>query len=100
MSSVLGSGMKEFFTVMEVKKTEYEKEYKPELERRIKERVEEGKTEGLDKLMKDMNVGSTASAQRGISPSFNLTYNQSRCIWKPSQMERMKMMGTLSIPIQ
>lgn len=62
--------MKEFFTIMEMKKVEYEKEYKPELERRIKERVEGGKTEGLDKLMKDMNVGNTQpGAQHSIPPN-------------------------------
>ena len=60
MSSVTGVGMPEFFKAMEEKKLEYEKEYKPELERRIQERTEEKKTEGLDKLMKDMNVGSSA----------------------------------------
>jgi hypothetical protein len=46
------------------KKEEYDREYKPELERRIRERIEEGKTAGLDKLMKDMNVEST-SRQHG-----------------------------------
>ena len=50
----------EFFNAMKDKKTEYEREYKPELERRIRERVEEKKTEGLDKLMKDMDVGSAS----------------------------------------
>jgi len=49
---------------MEEKKLEYEKEYKPELERRIQERTEEKKTEGLDKLMKDMKVGSSALRPR------------------------------------
>jgi len=63
VSSVLGSGMKEFFEIMETKKGEYEKEYKPELERRIKERAEERKTEDLDKLMRDMKVGSAPDAQ-------------------------------------
>ena len=60
MSSLTGAGIVEFFNAMKEKKTEYEKEYKPELERRIRERVEEKKTEGLDKLMKDMDVGSTS----------------------------------------
>ena len=60
MSSITGAGIVEFFNVMKEKKTEYEKEYKPELEKRIRERVEEKKTEGLDNLMKDMDVGSTS----------------------------------------
>jgi hypothetical protein len=59
--------MPEFFKAMEEKKMEYEKEYKPELERRIQERTEEKKTEGLDKLMKDMKVGSSAPRPR-IAP--------------------------------
>ena len=59
--------MKEFFEIMETKKEEYEKEYKPELERRIKERAEERKTEGLDKLIRDMKVGSTPDAQHSKS---------------------------------
>jgi GPN-loop GTPase len=64
VSSVTGVGMPEFFKAMEEKKQEYEKEYKPELERRVQERMEEKKTEGLDKLMKDMNVGSSAPRPR------------------------------------
>ena len=64
MSSLIGTGMPEFFRVVEEKKEEYDREYKPELERRIRERVEEGKTAGLDKLMKDMNVEGT-SRQHG-----------------------------------
>jgi GPN-loop GTPase len=59
--------MKEFFTIMETKKEEYEKEYKPELERRIKEREEERKTEGLDNLMRDMKVGSNPRVQHSKS---------------------------------
>jgi GPN-loop GTPase len=59
--------MPEFFRVVGEKKEEYDREYKPELERRIQERVEEGKTAGLDKLMKDMKVGST-SRQHGKDP--------------------------------
>jgi hypothetical protein len=46
----------EFFETMADKRDEYERDYKPELERRIREREEEGKTEGLSKLMKDINV--------------------------------------------
>jgi GPN-loop GTPase len=64
VSSLIGTGMPEFFRVVGEKKDEYDREYKPELERRIRERVEEGKTAGLDKLMKDMEVGST-SRQHG-----------------------------------
>jgi GPN-loop GTPase len=60
VSSITGAGIGDFFNAMGEKKLEYEKEYKPELERRIRERVEEKKTEGLDKLMKDMNVGTTS----------------------------------------
>ena len=50
---------------MKAKKEEYDTEYKPELERRRKEREEEKKTEGLERLMKDMGVGSS---KPGISP--------------------------------
>jgi GPN-loop GTPase len=59
VSSITGNGVSEFFEVMGTKREEYEREYKPELERRIRERQEEGKTEGLDKLMEDMNVKNT-----------------------------------------
>jgi hypothetical protein len=59
--------MPEFFKAMEEKKLEYEKDYKPELERRIQERTEEKKTEGLDKLMKDMNVGSSTAPRPGTT---------------------------------
>jgi hypothetical protein len=58
VSSLTGAGVPEFFRTMADKRAEYENEYKPELERRIRERTEEGKTAGLDKLMKDMNVGT------------------------------------------
>jgi len=51
---------------VKAKKEEYDTQYKPELERRRKEREEEKKTEGLDRLMKDMGVGSS---KPGISPS-------------------------------
>jgi len=67
VSSVTGVGMPEFFKAMEEKKLEYEKDYKPELERRIQERTEEKKTEGLDKLMKDMNVGSSTAPRPGTT---------------------------------
>jgi GPN-loop GTPase len=60
VSSITGSGMEEFFIAAGEKKQEYEREYKPELERRIRERIEEKKTEGLDKLMKDMDMGSAS----------------------------------------
>jgi hypothetical protein len=56
VSSLTGAGVPEFFETMADKRDEYERDYKPELERRIREREEEGKTEGLSKLMKDMNV--------------------------------------------
>jgi hypothetical protein len=59
--------MPDFFKAMEEKKLEYEKDYKPELERRIQERTEEKKTEGLDKLMKDMNVGSNTAPRPGTT---------------------------------
>jgi GPN-loop GTPase len=60
VSSIIGSGMGEFFTAVGEKRQEYEREYKPELERRIRERIEEKKTGGLENLMKDMEVGSTS----------------------------------------
>lgn len=57
--------MDRFFEVMSEKKEEYEREYKPELERRIQERTEERKTEGLERLMKDMQVGSSSAPKPG-----------------------------------
>ena len=56
--------MKDFFDKLGEKKEEYEKAYKIELTRRIKERQEEKKTEGLDRLIRDMNI--TGTKQRGI----------------------------------
>ena len=60
MSSLTGAGMEDFFKAATEKKQEYDRDYKPELERRIRERTEEKKTEGLDKLMRDMKVGSSS----------------------------------------
>jgi GPN-loop GTPase len=59
--------MDRLFEVMKVKKDEYEREYKPELERRIRERTEERKTEGLEKLMRDMKVGSSSAPKHGMA---------------------------------
>ena len=63
---------------MKVKTTEYENEYKPELERRVKERLEERKTEGLEKLMKDMNVEN----QPPHGMSNYICVDENRYIWK------------------
>jgi len=60
VSSLTGAGMEDFFNAATEKKQEYDRDYKPELERRIRERTEEKKTEGLDKLMRDMKVGSSS----------------------------------------
>ena len=93
------AGIPEFFNTMADKRAEYEKEYKPELERRIRERAEEKKTEGLDKLMNDMNVGSKRQ-HRNIS-RLAITYSKNQYISTLFQMERTRtrMMDTLSILI-
>ena len=84
--------MPDFFKAMEEKKQEYEREYKPELEKRIQERIQEKKTEGLDKLMKDMKVQSNAPRPR-TGPKLDFA-NENPCLLIPFQMVRMKMMGT------
>ena len=61
MSSLTGAGIQDVFQAFAEKKGEYEKEYKPELDKRIQERTEEMKTEGLDRLMKDLKVGSSGN---------------------------------------
>jgi len=63
VSSLTGAGMEDFFKAAAEKKQEYDRDYKPELERRIRERTEEKKTQGLDKLMRDMKVGSPSGAE-------------------------------------
>ena len=93
MSSVTGLGIPDFFKAMEEKKQEYEKEYKPELERRVQERMEEKKTEGLDKLMRDMKVGS--SAPRSSITSIKHFANENLFISIRFQMVRMKTMDIL-----
>jgi GTPase SAR1 family protein len=59
VSSMTGQGIDEFFTAVEEKAEEFNKDYKPELERRKKQRDDEKKAnreKELGKLMKDMAV--------------------------------------------
>ncbi|KAL8913174.1 MAG: hypothetical protein Q9171_001968 [Xanthocarpia ochracea] len=63
VSSMTGLGVSEFFEAVREKAEEFERDYKPELERRQQERQkqkESKREKELGKLMKDMNVASTA----------------------------------------
>ena len=63
VSSMTGDGIEDFFTAVEKKREEFEKDYKPELERRRAEREKERATSKdiqLTKVMKDMNIASTS----------------------------------------
>ncbi|PLB42464.1 putative ATP binding protein [Aspergillus candidus] len=67
VSSMTGDGIEDFFTAVEDKRQEFERDYKPELERKKKEREEMKATQReqeLGKLMKDMNVSGSGSSQR------------------------------------
>ncbi|CAO1604981.1 MAG: hypothetical protein LQ349_000835 [Xanthoria aureola] len=64
VSSMTGLGVTEFFDAVRGKAEEFERDYKPELERRQQERQkqkESKREKELEKLMKDMNVPSSAS---------------------------------------
>ncbi|KAL8897244.1 MAG: hypothetical protein Q9192_002674 [Flavoplaca navasiana] len=64
VSSMTGFGVTEFFEAVGEKAEEFQRDYKPELERRQKERQtqkESKREKELEKLMKDMNVPSSAS---------------------------------------
>lgn len=63
VSSMTGEGVEDFFTAVEGKRTEFEKEYKPELERRKAEAEQqkaEVKEKEVSRMMKDMQVSSKA----------------------------------------
>lgn len=63
VSSMTGDGVEDFFTAVEGKRTEFEKEYKPELERRKAEAEQqkaEVKEKEVSRMMKDMQVSSKA----------------------------------------
>ncbi|KAF1972914.1 XPA-binding protein-like protein [Bimuria novae-zelandiae CBS 107.79] len=67
VSSMTGDGMDDFFKGVQAKKEEFERDYKPELDRRRAEREKEkaaARQKELDKLMKDMNVGSASRTKR------------------------------------
>jgi len=66
VSSMTGAGVDEFFTAVEEKAQEFERDYKPELERRKKQRDEEkiaNREKELGKLMKDMAVSGEPSSK-------------------------------------
>jgi GPN-loop GTPase len=70
VSSIVGTGMPDFFKAMGEKKAEYGRDYKPDLEKRVRERAEEKKTEELDKLMTDMKVGGSSARRIARFKSF------------------------------
>ncbi|OJJ49408.1 hypothetical protein ASPZODRAFT_129863 [Penicilliopsis zonata CBS 506.65] len=66
VSSMTGDGIEEFFTAVEEKRQEFERDYKPELERKKKEREETKAAQReleLGKLMKDMSVSRPAKGK-------------------------------------
>ncbi|KAK3720335.1 hypothetical protein LTR37_003746 [Vermiconidia calcicola] len=63
VSSMTGAGVEEFFTVVEAKREEFEKDYRPELEKRRKDaeqQREQVREKEVSRMMKDMNVSSKA----------------------------------------
>ncbi|KAF2141327.1 uncharacterized protein K452DRAFT_359106 [Aplosporella prunicola CBS 121167] len=63
VSSMTGAGVDDFFTAVQDKAAEFERDYKPELERRKEERIKEKEVKRekeLSRLMRDMNVGADA----------------------------------------
>lgn len=63
VSAMTGDGVEDFFSAVQEKRAEFEKEYKPELERRKTEAeaVKAGSTEKeMNRLMQDMEVSSRA----------------------------------------
>lgn len=72
VSSMTGDGVDDFFDAVEEKRQEFERDYKPELEKKRKEREEakEGQRDvELGKLMREMNVGTTAGASHSDGAS-------------------------------
>ncbi|GAB1319380.1 GPN-loop GTPase [Madurella fahalii] len=64
VSSLHGTGIDEFFEAVQEKAEEFKRDYQPELDRRRAEREENKKKQRekeLDKMMKDMSMGSTTS---------------------------------------
>lgn len=71
VSSMTGQGVDEFFTAVDKKVEEFERDYRPELERRRKRREkakDDAKEKDLGRLMKDMAISrqgnSASSSQR------------------------------------
>ncbi|KAK3323865.1 hypothetical protein B0T19DRAFT_215577 [Cercophora scortea] len=65
VSSLYGTGIDEFFEAVQEKAEEFKRDYQPELERRREEREENKKKlreKELDKMMKGMSMGGTATA--------------------------------------
>ena len=63
VSSMTGAGVEAFFTAVEEKRTEFEKDYRPELEKRRQEAEQQKaqlKEQEVSRMMKDMNVSSKA----------------------------------------
>lgn len=71
VSAMTGQGVDEFFAAVEKKRQEFERDYKPELERRWEERKmekEQKRQRDLDRLMEDMNVSGSKSANSKAKP--------------------------------
>ncbi|GAB7348506.1 hypothetical protein MBLNU459_g6908t1 [Dothideomycetes sp. NU459] len=72
VSSMTGAGVDDFFTAVELKRVEFERDYTPELNRRREEREKEKEARRereVSRMMKDMQVADkSAGARRGKQP--------------------------------
>ncbi len=69
VSSMMGTGIDEFFAAVQEKADEFRRDYQPELERRRTERDDEKRKERekeLDKMMKGMSMGGTAASSADV----------------------------------
>ena len=68
VSSITGKGVDNFFIAVKEKAQEFQRDYQPELERRreeAKQKKQGKKDEELGKMMKDMDVSDSVTAQKG-----------------------------------
>lgn len=71
VSSMTGAGVDDFFTAVELKRVEFERDYAPELDRRREAREKEKETRRereVSRMMKDMEVGEKGRASRRGKP--------------------------------
>ncbi|KAI1205231.1 uncharacterized protein F4807DRAFT_443961 [Annulohypoxylon truncatum] len=69
VSSMTGAGIDEFFAAVREKAEDFKKDYRPELERKRQERDEQKRKvrqQELDKMMKDMSMGTDNSRSGAI----------------------------------